>query len=140
MSVSAPAKSRQLSPDEGAVLELFDALQERLFRYLTSSMLTVPGAEEIIQETFLALFQHLKRGGARDNLKGWLFRVAHNLALKKRYRDLRDHQNLGATLSAEELVADPGLNPEDQFAARQMRARLMAVWRHCPSRIGNVLF
>lgn len=128
LSASA-AKARPLSPAEDAVLELFDALQDRLFRYLTSFMLTVPDAEEILQETFLALFQHLRRGGARDNLKGWLFRVAHNLALKKRYRDRRDYRNLGGSFPAEDLLPDPGLNPEDQFAARQTHAKLMAVVR-----------
>jgi len=116
---------------EQEVLSLFDALQDRLFRYLTSFALPLPDAEEIIQETFLALFQHLGRGGSRDNLRGWLFRVAHNLALKKRYRDQRHYQNLG-TLVPEDLVPDPGPNPEDQFAARQTRARLMAVVQALP--------
>lgn len=114
------------------MLELFDSLQARLFRYLSTFMLPLPDAEEIIQETFLALFQHLQKGGARDNLKGWLFRVAHNLALKRRYRDRRDHQNLSGSLAAENRVADPALNPEDQFAARQMHARLMAVVQALP--------
>jgi RNA polymerase sigma-70 factor, ECF subfamily len=129
-----PAAPREVkvSRIELDVLELFDALQEKLFRYLTNSMLAAPDAEEIIQETFLALFQHLRRGGSRGNLRGWLFRVAHNLALKRRYRDRRGFQNLGSSLPPEILVPDPGLNPEDEFAARQMRARLIAVVRALP--------
>lgn len=129
---SALTRTRQSSAAEDAVLELFDALQDRLFRYLASFMLAVPDAEEIIQETFLALFQHLRRGGSRENLKGWLFRVAHNLALRKRCRDRRNHQNLGGCFAAEDVVPDPGLNPEDQFAARQTQARLMAVVQALP--------
>jgi RNA polymerase sigma-70 factor (ECF subfamily) len=127
LAPAEPDRARQTTGPEQEVLCLFDALQDRLFRYLASFMLSVPDAEEIIQETFLALFQHLRRGRSRDNLKGWLFRVAHNLALKKRYRDRRDHQNLGGALPAKDVVPDPGLNPEDQFAARQMHAKLMAV-------------
>jgi RNA polymerase sigma-70 factor, ECF subfamily len=132
LAAAAAAKGRQLSPAEDAVLELFDALQDRLFRYLTSFMLALPDAEEIIQETFLALFQHLQRGGSRENLKGWLFRVAHNLALKKRYRDRRAYQNLGGFLPAEDKVPDPGLSPEEEFAFRQTQARLMAVVQALP--------
>jgi RNA polymerase sigma-70 factor, ECF subfamily len=132
LTPAAACEVRQVSKVEQDVLELFDALQEKLFRYLTNSMLAAPDAEEIIQETFLALFQHLRRGGSRDNLRGWLFRVAHNLALKRRYHDRRGFQNLGSSLPPEVLVPDPGLNPEDQFAARQMHARLIAVVRALP--------
>ena len=128
----AASAARQTSAAEQDVLSLFDALQEPLLRYLTSFMLPAPDAEEVIQETFLALFQHLQRGGSRDNLKGWLFRVAHNLALKKRNRDRRDYQNLGVSLPAEDLVPDPGMNPEDQFAARQLHVRLVAVVQALP--------
>jgi len=131
LRTGATSNASQVSPGEDAVLELFDALQDRLFRYLTSFMLSAPDAEEVIQETFLALFQHLQKGGGRDNLKGWLFRVAHNLALKRRYRDRRDYQNLGA-LPVEDVVPDPGLNPEDELAARQTHARLTAVVQALP--------
>jgi RNA polymerase sigma-70 factor, ECF subfamily len=127
-------KAGQPSAPGQEVLFLFDALQDRLFRYLTSFSVPVPDAEEVIQEAFLALFQHLQRGGARDNLRGWLFRVAHNLALKKRYRDRRDYQILPGSASVEDLVLDPGLNPEDQFAARQMHEKLMAVVQALPER------
>jgi RNA polymerase sigma-70 factor (ECF subfamily) len=129
---AAPSRNSVASGIERDTLELFDALRDRLIRYLTGFMLTVPDAEEIVQETFLALFQHLKQGGRRDNLKGWLFRVAHNLALKKRYRERREYQNLGVSLPAEDLILDPGLNPEDQLVSRQMRATLMAVVQALP--------
>jgi RNA polymerase sigma-70 factor (ECF subfamily) len=129
---AAPSRNSPASGIERDILELFDALRARLIRYLTGFMLAVPDAEEIVQETFLALFQHLRQGGPRDNLKGWLFRVAHNLALKKRYRERREYQNLSVSLPAEDLVLDPGLNPEDQLASRQTRAKLMAVVQALP--------
>lgn len=124
--------TRPITEAEQEVLRLFDALRDRLFRYLTSFMLPEPDAEEIIQETFLALFQHLQRGGPRDNLRGWLFRVAHNLGLKRRYGDRRDYQNFGPVQTIEDLVPDPGLNPEEQLAASQTSASLMAVVRALP--------
>ena len=73
-------------PLEEEVTELFEQLRDPLFRYLLSFGLNVPDGEEIIQEVFLALFQHLKNGKPRDNLRGWVFRVGHNLALKVRQR------------------------------------------------------
>ncbi len=44
----------------------------------------------MLQEVFLALFQHLRQGKSRANLQGWIFRVAHNSALKCRLRTRRE--------------------------------------------------
>jgi RNA polymerase sigma-70 factor (ECF subfamily) len=44
---------------EVEVTELFEQLRDPLFRYLLSFGLSVQDGEEIIQEVFLALFQHL---------------------------------------------------------------------------------
>ena len=51
--------------------------------------MAVPDAEEIVQEVFLSLFQHLREGKSRANLQGWIFKVAHNLALKSRMKAQR---------------------------------------------------
>src|SRR5262245_26148040 len=69
---------------EQEVVGLFDEFRGPLLRYLLSLGLPVHDGEEIIQETFLALFRHLRAGKDRRNLRGWLFRVAHNLGLKRR--------------------------------------------------------
>ena len=74
---------------EEEVVELFDSFREPLLRYLASFGLPLADGEEIVQEVFLSLFQHLRRGGGRTNLRGWLFRVAHNLGLKRRSRTPR---------------------------------------------------
>jgi RNA polymerase sigma-70 factor (ECF subfamily) len=115
------------------VVELFDQVRDQLLRYLSSFTLALPDAEEIIQETFLALFQHLQRGKPRHNLRGWLFRVAHNLALKKRQRDRRDYQNApDSSAAAQGSLIDPAPNPEDQLATSQTQKRLMAVLNALP--------
>ena len=79
-SEDAPAPTA----DEQEVIQLFDELRNRLLRYLLAFGLPAHESEEVIQEVFLALFQHLRRGRSRENLRGWVFRVAHNLGLKRR--------------------------------------------------------
>ena len=74
----------QSSRLEQEVVALFDEFRNPLLRYLVSLGLPVQDGEEIIQETFLALFQHLRAGKDRRNLRGWLFRVAHNQGLRRR--------------------------------------------------------
>jgi hypothetical protein len=59
---------------------LFDELRAPLLRYLFSLRLSLPDSEEIVQEVFLALYQHLRKGKPETNLKAWTFTVAHNAA------------------------------------------------------------
>jgi RNA polymerase sigma-70 factor (ECF subfamily) len=44
-------------------------------------------AQEVTQEVFLRLYQTMKKGAVIENLRAWLFRVAHNLGLKVRHRE-----------------------------------------------------
>ncbi len=109
-------------PREQDLIALFDQFREPLLRYLASFGLPIQDGEEIVQEVFLALFRHLKAGKSRSNLRGWLFRVAHNMALKRRFKVRRDQD-----AAAEELAVDPAPSPEDLFASDQTRRRLLKV-------------
>jgi RNA polymerase sigma-70 factor (ECF subfamily) len=114
-------------PLETEVVDLFDELRDGLLRYVLSFGLTVPDGEEIVQEVFLSLFQHMRRGKSRRNLRGWVFRVAHNLALKQRTAARRAAREV-----AECPCLDPSPNPEDELASSQKRERLQAVLRALP--------
>jgi RNA polymerase sigma-70 factor (ECF subfamily) len=113
-------------PYHEEILLLFEQYRDPLLRYLLTFGLTVGDSEETVQEVFLALFQHLQRGKPRSNLRAWLFRVAHNLGLKRRYRELRGEAGITDS-SAEHLVADPAPNPEDRLLAGEAQRRLLCV-------------
>ena len=129
LSGQAAERRREPSPLEEEVLALFDQLRDRLLGYvLRFNPLTVQDCEEVVQDAFLALFQHLQRGRSRENLTGWLFRVVHNLSLKRFQASRRGFQSIVTLSSAvEETIADPGLNPEDRLAQDEARRRLLAV-------------
>ena len=112
---------------EAEVVALFDQLRVPLLRYLLSLGLPVQDSEEIVQESFLALFQHLGRGGSRGNLRGWMFRVAHNLGLKRTRRSRN-----WAQASEEIAIADSGPSPEEQAADLQKQKRLLRVFHALP--------
>ena len=99
---------------EVEVLELFDRLRERLLGYLLRfNALSTADAEDVVQEAFLALYQHLQRGRSRENLPGWLFRVVHNLGLKRAQGSRRDTQRTVLLAEAsEDVVVDHAPNPE----------------------------
>ena len=128
-SATDPGDGRNRLGEE--VVALFDQFRDPLLRYLSSFGLALPDGEEVLQEVFLSVFQHLQCGKSRDNLRGWLFRVAHNLALKRRYRTCRDLE-ARADAGSEDLAVDPGPNPEDQLVNSQTQQHLLAVVRALP--------
>jgi RNA polymerase sigma-70 factor, ECF subfamily len=117
---------------EEEVMELFDQFRKPLLRYSLFLGLSIHDAEEVIQEVFLALFRHLRLDRSRRNLRGWLFRVAHNLALKQRLANQTSLQRTTADTSVAEEHADPAPGPEEQMSAAQRRARLQAVVQALP--------
>jgi RNA polymerase sigma-70 factor, ECF subfamily len=123
--------SSKASPLEEEVISLFDQLQDKLLRYVFSLGLAAPDGEEIIQETFLALFLHLQRGKSSQNLRAWVFRVAHNLALKQRNTILRNRQS-ALEYDGHAVFVDQAPSPEDQLLGSERRARLRGVWQALP--------
>jgi len=53
--------------------------------------LPIQDAEEIVQRSFWPCFNTYS-GVSRENLRGWVFRVTHNLALKQREQSRRSQQ------------------------------------------------
>jgi RNA polymerase sigma-70 factor (ECF subfamily) len=113
------------------VLDLFEQFRNPLLRYAISFGVSVHDSEEIIQEVFLSLFRHLQLGRSRKNLPGWIFRVAHNLALKQRNANHRNFDRM-ASQQAEKARCDPSPNPEEQVSSAQRRKRLLAVVQALP--------
>jgi RNA polymerase sigma-70 factor (ECF subfamily) len=128
---AATSGARSSHEIENVVLHLFDQTRARLSSYVLAFGLPHHDAEDIVQETFLSLFHHLERGRPRWNLHGWLFRVAHNLALKRRQAQRR----LAQDLNHEEALArhpDPGHNAEEHLAFNQVHQRLRSIFEVLP--------
>jgi RNA polymerase sigma-70 factor (ECF subfamily) len=119
---------------EDEIIHLFDEFRSRLLRYALSFGLSVHDGEEIIQDVFLSLYRHLQLGRSRKNLRGWLFRVVHNLALKQRLAAHRVRETLYSEGSLMEKQVDLAPNPEEQLAAAQRHDRLRAVLQALPER------
>jgi RNA polymerase sigma-70 factor, ECF subfamily len=122
IDAALPASPRAI---EDEIIELFDHLRDGLLRYVVSLGLGAHDAEDVIQEAFLSLFRHLRLGRSRANLRGWVFRVAHNLALKHRQRTQRRQANGVAAEEALENRVDPAANPEEQLANNQQHRHLL---------------
>jgi RNA polymerase sigma-70 factor (ECF subfamily) len=122
------------------VLLHFDESGAALRRYVRSFGLSADAAEDVLQEVFLSLFRHLCLDRPRTNLRGWLFRVAHNLSLRQR-RTLKRRD--GETALDETVInrlIDASDNPEERMTADQRRLRLRALLQAMPERDRRCLY
>jgi RNA polymerase sigma-70 factor (ECF subfamily) len=134
----AEATARKKSEAEREIIRLFDELRDPALRYVLSFGLTIHDGEEVTQEVFLALLRHIQGGKPRDNLRGWIFRVAHNLALKRRRSNERfintSESRWSSRLHTVESQLDLAWNPEERLSASQKQKRLLSIFRMLPQR------
>jgi RNA polymerase sigma-70 factor, ECF subfamily len=133
--VEVRADTAVAADPEEEVVGLFDEFYGPLLRYLRALGLNAHDGEEVVQEVFIALFRHLRQAKPRHNLRSWVFRVAHNLALKQ-YNRNRQHARRVVEVdgAVEETYADPSPNPEQQLMSRERQRRLRAVLEALPER------
>jgi RNA polymerase sigma-70 factor (ECF subfamily) len=139
LSLTPLAPSRQTESAAHAALQqdvlvLFDRFRDPLLRYVVACGIAVSDGEDVVHDVFLSLFRHLQRGGSRSNLQGWLFRVAHHIALKRRARLRREAISLQGDLDSAFFVIDPTPDPELRLVERERRQRLRRVLNALPER------
>jgi len=97
----------RFATDSSEATTLFQEMRKPLLRYLVGLGLSTVEAQDIVQDAFLSLHQHLTGDGPQENIRGWLFRVAHNRA--------RNHQQSYARRLGEPL--DIALEPISRHAS-----------------------
>jgi RNA polymerase sigma-70 factor, ECF subfamily len=131
-AAATAAFSATPSEIECQVMNLFEQFRNPLLRYALSFGIPVYDAEEVTQEVFLSLFRHLQLRKSRRNLRGWIFCVAHNLALKRRYANQRSRDTMTCDWTIAQRQFDPSPSPEEQVLLTQRRCRLLAVFHALP--------
>jgi RNA polymerase sigma-70 factor (ECF subfamily) len=121
------------------VIGLYDHLRPSLHAYLISLGLSKEHSEDVVQETFLRLLRHFVEQGTDENLRAWVFRVAHNLSMdlhRSERRWIRDDESQPNPILRDRV--DPAPNPEQKIILdERMRqferafARLTPKQRHC---------
>ncbi|GAB4479985.1 MAG: sigma-70 family RNA polymerase sigma factor [Anaerolineae bacterium] len=96
--------------DEGALAEIFDTYYVPLYRYIYHHVGHVQTAEDLTARVFQRMLEKLHAGrGPRHHLKGWLYRVAHNVIIDEtRRQGHRSHAPL------DEHIPDADAAPEEQ--------------------------
>ena len=119
----------RLATDTCEVTILYHELRKPLLRYLVCLGLTADEAQDVVQDAFVSLHRYLAAGGSdlaaggsEENIRSWLFRVAHNAArnCQKTYR-----RRFSAPLDAEvEASAIDEATPERAVLEKERFRRL----------------
>lgn len=109
------------SAEEREAAALYRELRKPLLRYLVCLGLSSDEAQDVVQDAFLSLHRHLAAGGPQENIRGWLFRVAHNQA---RNRQNRYDRHFGDVAEAEAMVASEEATPERAVLEKEKFRRL----------------
>ncbi len=111
---------------EGQILKLYDEHRRELLRYAVWMGVAASDAEDAVQEGFVRLHSHMATGKDCSNLRAWLYRVVHNLAISS----TRSAEYASLQLSEEEWGAirdstrDCTPNPESALLAKEERTRV----------------
>jgi RNA polymerase sigma-70 factor, ECF subfamily len=103
------------------VTALYRELRKPLLRYLVCLGLSSDEAQDVVQDVFVSLQRHLASGGAQENIRGWLFRVAHNQA---RNRQNSYHRRFGEPLDGEMDTLVEEATPEQVVLEKEKFHRL----------------
>jgi RNA polymerase sigma-70 factor, ECF subfamily len=115
--------------DEATFRELIDTLSPALLR---AAMAYVPSravAEEVVQETWMAVMRGIDGFEGRSSLKTWIFRILTNLAMKGGGRERRSVPF--SALAGADDPGGPSLDP-DRFLAPE-HERFPGHWALAPT-------
>jgi RNA polymerase sigma-70 factor (ECF subfamily) len=129
--VGCDASARLIPLKEGSrtdwrqqTLHLYDALAPKLVKFLRHLGLDREEREDVIQEVFLRLARHLKKGNSEDNLHSWVHQVAHNLAMDVHRVNRRGQGEVESEFEPENEPVDPKANPELVYLEKERSSRL----------------
>ena len=106
------------------VSEVFELLHAPVFRYLVRVLDDPSEAEDVMQEAFVQLYRVLHKGHVIEDVRPWIFRVAHNLAvdvLKKERGQITTDETTAFLITNR---ADGSLNPEESYSRRQLSTQM----------------
>ena len=125
--------------DRQAFAELVDAWSPVLLRVALQHVSTRASAEDVVQDTWLAVIRQLDRFEGRSSLRTWVFRILENQATTRGVREARTVPWSSAFGSDEECrhsgpTVDPGRfrGPDDRWPGGWTPAGLPPRWEPPP--------
>jgi RNA polymerase sigma factor (sigma-70 family) len=117
---ASPVRAHPASGADAFVVSAYEAHHAELFAFLARATRDTMAAEELLQQTYLRLATEARAGRAPIELRGWLFRVASNLFIRRAQRQTTA-SSPEARVVGQEGVAEmervlAGLSPDARLA------------------------
>lgn len=113
---------------EQQVIALFEQLRTAVFRHVLLILMNAPASEDVTQEAFLRLHVALSGDMRIKDMKAWVFRVAHNLALDQ-LRTRKPSSSLSddvVLLQAEQKSMRGTRTPEQLYLTTERTAQIQS--------------
>lgn len=127
-------KNRKSQHLEEQVVELYATMRPPLLGYAYHMAGSTGEAEDLVQDAFLKLFDQLKRNSRILNLRSWLYRVVHNMAIDCARRK-GVQETLGTEWLSQRIQAEVPRSAEDDLIQQQRVALSLKALndreRHC---------
>jgi RNA polymerase sigma-70 factor (ECF subfamily) len=120
-SLAFPLAAPRFAAGDSEATTLFHELRKPLLRYLVCLGISPDEAQDVVQDAFLSLHRLLASGGSQENLRAWLFRVAHNQA---RNRQKSYGRRFSAPLEAGSGALVDAASPEQVVLDKEKFQRL----------------
>lgn len=137
--------------DEAAFMELVNAYDAQLRRLARTFVRTDALADDVVQETWLAVVRGIDRFEERSSLKTWIFRILGNRARTRAVREARQvpfsslsGDEGGPAVDPDAFAADgawahPPERPDERLLTRELRGRLAAAIEALPEQQRTVI-
>jgi len=102
------------------VEQIYEAEREHIYSYLLYFGVPPQRAQELAQDSFLKLYLKMEKGDLIENPKAWLYRVAHNLAIRGHKREPAFDE-----LDSNLQLANAASDPERALIEKQRRSTLL---------------
>jgi RNA polymerase sigma-70 factor, ECF subfamily len=89
-----------------SVEQIYEAERESIYSYLLYFGIPAGRAQELTQDSFVKLYLKMSRGEPIENPRAWLYKVAHNFALRSHEREPK-FDELDPNLAPREGSPDP---------------------------------
>ena len=111
--------------EEDKFIKAFDAYADGIFRYCFFRVFNRELAKDLVQDTFMRAWEYASKGNKIENLKAFLYKIAHNLVVdesrKAKEYSLDALISQGFDAPSEEVLAVVSLLEEEYRDAVQMR-------------------
>lgn len=101
--------------------DLIEAVRPELHRYVARMVGSAIDGEDVVQEAIVKAYYSLPLETAESNLRGWLFRIAHNKAI-----DFLRRANLKTMAQIDEQF--PAVEPERPLEQKELAAIALSVF------------